>query len=39
MLGQILIADLKHSKKTKGASLIEEIKLGLLFVIILSLNK
>lgn len=39
MLGQILIADLKPSKKTKGISLIEEIKLGLLFVIILSLDK
>lgn len=39
MLGQILIVDLKPTKKTKGTPLIEEIKLGLLFVIILSLNK
>lgn len=39
MLGQILIADLKHSKKTKDISLMEEIKLGLLFFTILSLNK
>lgn len=32
MLGQILIADLKHIK-TKDRSLMEEIKSGLLFVI------
>lgn len=38
MLGQILIADLKHIK-TKDRSLMEEIKSGLLFVIFLSLNK
>lgn len=39
MLGLILIAGLKHNKKTKAISLAEERKLGLLFAIILSLKK